>query len=305
MTPLDPPVGGDSASGPRAAQAGRDSTAQDSQPRDSHPEDVASRRRYRRRRGRRKPGEPLRGLFLLPHIVTTAGLFFGFYAIVQAFNNEPFLSALGIILAGFCDAFDGRLARMTKSTSRFGVEYDSIADTVSFAVAPAMLAFSAGNLQVLGRWGWVMAFLFTACASLRLARFNVAPGRYKGRFEGLPSPMAAGMIASSQWFGSLLREWGFRVDVPEVFIAGCTAALGLLMVSSIPYRSFKELDLRHSYGALVFVVFAIALIIVEPGVTFFAIGLAYVLSGPIGWLWRRRTGRTLELLEEAPAPNEG
>lgn len=300
MTPIDHPADGDSASGQAPTGAGHDSTAAASQQ-----DEMTGRLRYRRRRGRRRRGEPLRGLFLLPHIVTTAGLFFGFYAIVQAFNNQPYLSALGIILAGFCDAFDGRLARMTKSTSRFGLEYDSIADTVSFAVAPAMLAFSAGNLQVLGRWGWVMAFLFTACASLRLARFNVAPGRYKGRFEGLPSPMAAGMIASSQWFGSFLRESGIPVDVPEVFIAGSTAALGLLMVSSIPYRSFKELDLRHSYGALVFVVFAIALVIVEPGVTFFVIGLAYVLSGPIGWLWRRRTGRTLELLEEAPAPNEG
>jgi CDP-diacylglycerol--serine O-phosphatidyltransferase len=258
-------------------------------------------RRYRRRRRARR-GEPLRGLFLLPHIVTTAGLFFGFYAIVQAFNNKPDLSALGIILAGVCDAFDGRLARMTKSTSRFGVEYDSIADTVSFGVAPAMLAFSAGNLQVLGRTGWVMAFLFTACAALRLARFNVAPGRYKGRFEGLPSPMGAGMIASSQWFVSFLRENGVPVDVPEALVACFTAVLGLLMVSAIPYRSFKELDLRHSYGTLVFVVFAIALIIQEPSVTLFGIGLVYVLSGPADWLWRRKTGRSLELLEPPAEP---
>ncbi len=293
MTPVDHPVDGDFAS-----------VAGESQGEAFRPEETAGQRRSRRRRGRRQRGEPPRGLFLLPHIVTTAGLFFGFYAIVQAFNNKPDLSALGIVLAGFCDAFDGRLARLTKSTSRFGVEYDSIADTVSFAVAPAMLAFSAGNLQVLGRTGWVLAFLFTACASLRLARFNVAPGRYKGRFEGLPSPMAAGMVASSQWFVSLLRESGILVNVHEGFIAGSMAVLGLLMVSSIPYRSFKELDLRHSYGALVFVVFAIALIIVEPGVTFFVIALAYVLSGPIGWVWRRRTGRKLELLEEVAEPNE-
>jgi len=274
-------------------------------PRYGSGDEVRGRRRYRRRRPRRKRGEPPRGLFLLPHIVTTAGLFFGFYAIVQAFNGKPWFAALGIILAGFCDAFDGRLARMTKSTSRFGVEYDSIADTVSFAVAPAMLAFSSGNLQVLGRTGWVMAFLYTACASLRLARFNVAPGRYKGRFEGLPSPMAAGMIASSQWFVTFLAELGYPVEVPEAFIAGSIAILGLLMVSSIPYRSFKELDLRHSYTALVFVVFAIALVIVEPGVTFFAIGLAYVMSGPVGWLWRRRTGRELELLDETAQPHQG
>jgi hypothetical protein len=112
---------------------------------------------YHRRR--REHGEPHRGWFVLPHLVTTAGLFFGFYAIVQAFNDKPDLAALGIVLAAVCDAFDGRLARLTRSTSRFGLEYDSIADTVSFGVAPAMLAFSAGHLQVLGRTGWVMAFV--------------------------------------------------------------------------------------------------------------------------------------------------
>ena len=264
-------------------------------------------RRERRRRRKREAGEPPRGLFLLPHLVTTGGLFFGFYAIVQAFNAKPDLAALGIVLAGVCDAIDGRLARMTKSTSRFGVEYDSIADTVSFGVAPAMLAFSAGNLQVLGRTGWVMAFLFTACAALRLARFNVAPGRYKGRFEGLPSPAGAGMVASTQWFGGFLRGQGVDFVVPEAFIAGGMAVLGLLMVSAIPYRSFKELDLRHSYGTLVFVVFAIALIIQEPSVSLFFIGLMYCASGPFEWVWRRYKGQSLEELDEpSPAqPNEG
>ena len=262
---------------------------------------------YRRQRDRSERGDAPRGLFLLPHLVTTSGLFFGFYAIVQAFNDKPDLAALGIVLAAVCDAFDGRLARLTRSTSRFGLEYDSIADTVSFGVAPAMLAFSAGDLQALGRTGWVMAFLFTACAALRLARFNVASGRYRGRFEGLPSPAGAAMVATTVWFVAFLREFGLELlVVPAAFIAAGTATLGLLMVSAIPYRSFKEIDLRHSYGTLVLMVFAIALIIHEPSVTLFVISLAYCVSGPVEWLWRRHTGRVLELSEPTPPqPNEG
>jgi CDP-diacylglycerol--serine O-phosphatidyltransferase len=261
---------------------------------------------FRRRRRRSERGGPPRGLFVLPHVVTTSGLFFGFYAIVQAFNDKPDLAALGIVLAGICDAFDGRLARLTHSTSRFGLEYDSIADTVSFGVAPAMLAFSAGHLQVLGRTGWVLAFLFTACAALRLARFNVSPSRYRGRFEGLPSPAAAGMVATTVWFVGFLREFGLDFSVPAGFVAAGTAILGLLMVTAIPYRSFKEIDLRHSYGTLVLMVFVIALIINEPSVTLFAIGLVYCVSGPVEWLWRRHTGSVLELSEPPdPQPSEG
>ncbi len=266
------------------------------------PQPGKTRRRARRRHGDEAAGQPRR-LYLLPHLVTTAGLFFGFYAIVQAFTGRPDRAALGIILAGVCDALDGRLARIARATSRFGAEYDSISDTVSFGVAPAMLAFSAGNLQVLGRAGWVMAFLFTACAALRLARFNVTPARHRGRFEGMPSPAAAGMVASTQWFASFLRDYGIPVAVPESLVAGGVAVLGLLMVSAIPYRSFKEVDLRHSYGTLVMVVFAIALVVQEPSVSLFFIGLLYVFSGPVEWLWRIAVHRPLEELPE-PAASE-
>jgi CDP-diacylglycerol---serine O-phosphatidyltransferase len=219
---------------------------------------------------------------------------------VQSFAGRHDLAALGIVLAALADAIDGRVARMAGAASRFGVEYDSIADIVSFGVAPAMLAFAAGNLQVLGKAGWVMSFMFTVCAALRLARFNVSPGRYKGRFEGMPSPAAALMVATTQWFVSFLREEGrVIVDVPEWMVAASVVALGLLMVSPIPYRSGKELDLRHSFGTLVLVVIALLLVIVEHSVTLFAILVAYVLSGPVDWLWRRHTGATLE--EVAPA----
>jgi CDP-diacylglycerol--serine O-phosphatidyltransferase len=260
---------------------------------DYAPESRPPRRQGRRRRAR---GEPPRGFYLLPHLITTANLSFGFYAIVQAFAGRHDLSALGIILAGVCDALDGRVARLAHATSRFGVEYDSIADTVSFGVAPAMLAFSAGNLQVLGRPGWVMAFLFTVCAALRLARFNVSPGRYRGRFEGMPSPAAAGIVATTQWFVSFLRQNGLQVSAPEIVVALGVVLLGLLMVSPIPYRSFKELDLRHSYGTLVLVVIALLFVIQVPSVTLFTIGIAYTVSGPAEWLWRRYTGEALEEL---------
>ena len=191
------------------------------------------------------------------------------------------------------------------TSSRFGVEYDSIADTVSFAVAPAMLAFAAGNLEILGRTGWVMAFLFTACAALRLARFNVAASQYRGRFEGLPSPAAACMVASATWFGSFMAELGMPLVIPEAFVAGCMAVLGLLMVTAIPYRSGKEMDLRHSYGTLVFVLFVLALVVVEPSVSLFVIGLVYIASGPVEWMWRRRTGNPLEKLEPASEAGSG
>jgi len=267
------------------------------------PETPIEKHHFRRLRRSEHGGPPL-GLFVLPHLVTTAGLFFGFYAIVQAFNGRPDQAARAIILAAVADAIDGRLARLTHSTSRFGLEYDSIADTVSFGVAPAMLAFSAGHLQVIGRTGWVLAFLFTACAALRLARFNVAPGRYRGRFEGLPSPAAAGMVATTVLFVGFLRKLGVELSVHEGFVAAGTAIVGLLMVTAIPYRNFKEIDLRHSYGTMVAMVFAIALVIVQWRVTLFVIFVAYCFSGPVEWLWRRRTGRVLERSEPKPQPAE-
>jgi CDP-diacylglycerol--serine O-phosphatidyltransferase len=255
-------------------------------------------RRFRRRRRRRRDGKPRRGLYLLPHLVTTAGLFFGFWSITHSFHGRYDLAALGIVLAAICDTIDGRVARLARATSRFGMEFDSITDMVCFGVAPAVLAYSAGQLEELGRTGFVMAFLFTACVALRLARFNVAPSRYKGRFEGMPSPAGAGMVAATQWFVSFLREHDVAVAVPESLVAGGVAVLGFLMVSAIPYRSFKELDLRHGFRTLVFVVFAIALIVQEPSITLFVLGLCYVVSGPAEWLYRRITKQPLQKISD-------
>ncbi len=261
-------------------------------------------RGLRRRRRRRRRDEPRRGLYLLPQLFTTGNLFFGFYAIIQSISGEFDRAALGIVLAGVFDGLDGRVARLARSTSRFGGEYDSIADTVSFGVAPAILAYEAGNLAVLGRSGWVMCFLFTACAALRLARFNVSPSRYRGRFEGLPSPAAAGMVAATQWFVSFLREQGIPVIVPEAVVALCATTLGLLMVSAIPYRSFKEIDVRHSYRTVVLMILVLAVVVQEPYVSLFAIGVCYVVAGPLEWLWRMAMRRPLQEMAPPEPPQE-
>jgi CDP-diacylglycerol--serine O-phosphatidyltransferase len=259
------------------------------------------RRRRRRRRGR---GGRRRGVYLLPQLFTTGNLFFGFFSIVHASLGNFDRAALGIVLAVVFDVLDGRVARLANTTSRFGSEYDSIADTVSFGVAPAMLAFWSGNLQALGRTGLVMAFLFTACAALRLARFNVSPGRYKNRFQGLPSPAAAGMVASTQWVVSLVRGEGFAVGAPEAAIAVGIATLGLLMVSSIPYRASKEADVKHPFGTLVLVVLVLAVVAQEPMLSLFVFCAGYVVSGPLEWVWRKLAKRPLPELEVAEPVEE-
>jgi CDP-diacylglycerol--serine O-phosphatidyltransferase len=255
--------------------------------------------RGRRRRRRRGPGARRRGLSLLPHLFTTGNLAAGFYAAVKATSGDLDGAALAIIVAMVFDVLDGRVARIARATSRFGAEYDSIADTVSFGVAPGLLAFHGGTLHELGWTGWVLAFIYVACAGLRLARFNVSPGRYPGRFEGLPSPAAAGLVAATVWLAGFLAEGGLALDPPPALVGLGAALLGLLMVSPIPYRSFKNLELRGSYRATVLMVIGFAVLLSKPSVTFFLMGVAYAASGPVEWWWRRRTGRLLEPLPGA------
>ncbi len=257
-------------------------------------EKMSPRRSRRRRRGRRSRGAV--GTFgsLLPSLLTTCNLAAGFFAIVKASTGDPLTASYAIFVAAVFDMLDGRAARLTGSESRFGAEYDSIADTVSFGLAPAVIAFHSGGLIELKWAGWVMAFVYTACGSLRLARFNVSAGRYRDRFDGLPTPAAAGMVVSTVWFAGFLDGQGLGFTLPPVVAASGLVVLGLLMVSPIPYRSFKEVNVRGSYGATVLMVILTLVLIIEPGVSFFAIGLAYVLSGPLSWWWRRRTGGSLE-----------
>jgi CDP-diacylglycerol--serine O-phosphatidyltransferase len=257
---------------------------------DTAPSPQGRRRRRRRRRKKRQRDFSA----LLPHLLTTGNLAAGFYSITLSASGNLDRAALAIIFAGVCDALDGRVARMANATSKFGAEYDSIADTVSFGVAPALLAFSAGALQELGWTGWVLAFIYAACAALRLTRFNVQPQRYTGRFEGLPSPPAAGMVLSSVWFGGFLRDSGLPLDIPAAVAGVGVALVGLLMVSPIPYRSFKGVRFGGSYPTVVVMVIAFAVILSKPAVTLFIACLLYVGSGPAEWIWRSRTGRVLE-----------
>jgi len=261
----------------------------------------------RPRRRRRKARGDRRGFtHLLPQLLTTGNLAAGFYSITLSASGNLDRAALAIIFAVIFDILDGRMARLAGATSRFGGEYDSIADTVSFGVAPAMLAYSAGALQELGWTGWVLAFLYTACAGLRLARFNVAPARFEGRFEGLPSPAAAGMVLSSVWFSGFLSESGLPLGVPSSLAGIGVALVGLLMVSPIPYRSFKEVRLPRSQSTVVLMVLIFAVILSKPSVTLFLFGVCYVSSGPVEGIWRWRTGRPLVELEDQPlAGDEG
>jgi CDP-diacylglycerol--serine O-phosphatidyltransferase len=251
-------------------------------------------RRRRRRRPRRRKQPDSRGFAsVLPQLLTTGNLAAGFFAIVKASGGEVLVASYAIFVAALFDILDGRAARMTGNVSRFGAEHDSTADTVSSGVAPAVLAFYAGDFTSLGWAGWVMAFIYTACASLRLARYNVTSGRYQGRFDGLPTPAGAGMVVSAVWFKNFLVGPDVGLGLPPIVPALGVTCLGLLMVSPIPYHSFKNVRLGQNYSATVIAVIVSILLLLEPGLNFFLVGLAYVVSGPAGWLYRRRTGREL------------
>lgn len=263
-------------------------------------------RRRRRNRRRRRRTAPDRAGFasLLPHLLTTGNLAAGFYAIIKASDGEVVNASYAIFVAALFDLLDGRAARMTGNVSRFGAEFDSIADTVSFGVAPAVLAFHAGDISSL-RWaGWVMTFAYTACASLRLARFNVSSGRFQGRFDGLPTPAGAGMIVSAVWFKNFLVGPEIGLGLAPLIPAFGVMLLGLLMVSPIPYHSFKNLRFGQSFSGIVIPVMILIVLIIEPGLNFFLVGLAYTLSGPVGIVWRWRTGKTLLPVEQASVEKE-
>ncbi len=264
-----------------------------------------SRRRRRRRRRRRSDPDRVGFASLLPQLLTTANLAAGFYAIIKASGGDVLTASYAIFVAAVFDVLDGRAARMTGNVSRFGAEYDSIADTVSFGVAPAVLAFHAGEISSLGWAGWVMVFAYTACASLRLARFNVSSGRYQGRFDGLPTPAGAGMIVSAVWFKNFLVGPEIGLGLPPIVPALGVMFVGLLMVSPIPYHSFKNLRFGQTYSATVIPVVLSILLILEPELNFFLVGLVYVGSGPAGYLWRRRTGRALLPVDGEDASSSG
>jgi len=242
-----------------------------------------------------------RGIYLLPALLTTGNLFFGFYAIIKAIHGNFFEAGVGIIIAGLFDGLDGRIARLTKTTSQFGTEYDSLADMVSFGLAPAIVLYTWA-LQPFGKLGWLAAFLYTACAALRLARFNVQNDTEEKRwFVGIPSPGAAAVVCTSVlFFGEVGDNPAFR----HMYVPVLISMLALLMVSRVRYRSMKQIDLRspHSSWVLVGIVLAIVVIAAEPVKTLFILAILYAASGPMEevlFMRQRRHARALERLRAA------
>lgn len=228
-----------------------------------------------------------RGIYLLPNLLTTAGIFAGFYAIVAAMKGHFDSAAIAIFVAMLADALDGRVARLMHANTEFGVQYDSLADMVSFGIAPALVLYSWA-LTGLGKFGWLAAFFYAVCVALRLARFNVqVESNDKRFFKGLPCPPAAGLIASMIWVlnGYIQMHVAFSIVVAII-----TVALAALMVSNVRYRSFKEIDFkgRIPFISLFIIILIFVAISIDPPSVLFIIFAVYGLSGPITTLLRLR-----------------
>lgn len=243
-----------------------------------------------------------RGIYLLPNLFTTACLFAGFYAIVAAMNDRFEAAAVAIFVAMVMDSLDGRVARLTNTQSAFGAEYDSLADMVSFGLAPALIAY-VWSLSELGKLGWLAAFVYTAGAALRLARFNTQVGRPDKRyFQGLASPAAAAVVAGLVWVGHDFQFEGRDLSFLTLFV---TVAVGVLMVSNVRYRSFKDLDLKGKvpFMAILIVVLVFVLISTNPAQNLFLVFVAYAFSGPVMTLLSMRRHKA-ERQAQTGAPHD-
>ena len=226
-----------------------------------------------------------RGIYLLPNLFTTAALFAGFYAIVQAMNLRFDQAAVAIFVAMVLDGLDGRVARLTRTQSAFGAEYDSLSDMVSFGAAPALIVYEWA-LKGMGKLGWIAAFVYVAGAALRLARFNtmleVADKRW---FTGMPSPAAAALVAGLVW---IIDDYNIDPITLKWWVWIVTVFAGLTMVSNVPYYAFKTINLKKSVPFLAIFVFVlvIALLSYQPAIVLFAAFVAYALSGYIASSWR-------------------
>ena len=240
-----------------------------------------------------------KGIYILPNLFTLAALFGGFYAIVMAMNGRFDMAAVGVFCAMVLDSLDGRVARMTNTQSAFGEQMDSLSDMVSFGAAPALIAYMWA-LQGLGRWGWIAAFVYCACAALRLARFNVNTGVVDKRyFQGLPSPAAAALVMGFIW---LLTEAGVRPGQGSVALSwtqvtwvtfGFTLYAGLTMVTNVPFYSFKDLHMKRSvpFAAIVLIALGIAIVNIHPPTVLFGVFVLYGLSGYVVYAWRKAKGQ--------------
>jgi CDP-diacylglycerol--serine O-phosphatidyltransferase len=220
-----------------------------------------------------------KGIYILPNLFTSFNLFCGFYAIISSINGKYTAAAIAVLIAVLFDVLDGKVARATNTTSRFGVEYDSLADLVSFGLAPGIMIY-LWALKPFGRLGWLAAFLFMACGALRLARFNAQAGTSNSDyFTGLPIPAAAAMSATTLL---LYRKLGMGGDENPVLILAMLYILSFLMVSTLKYYSFKKPGLfsRTNFNVLVTALLILIFIAAQPSVALFLIGLAFVISGP-------------------------
>jgi len=230
-----------------------------------------------------------KGIYVLPNLFTLAALFGGFYAIVMAINGRFDLAAIGIFCAMVLDSLDGRVARMTNTQSAFGEQMDSLSDMVSFGAAPALISY-VWALQSLGRWGWIAAFVYCACAALRLARFNVNTAVVDKRyFQGLPSPAAAALVAGFIWLMTDLGVKGPSVAWPMFALA---LYAGLTMVTNVPFYSFKDLHMKRSVPFVVIVLIAlgIAIVNIDPPIVMFSVFVVYGFSGYAIYVWRKTKG---------------
>lgn len=236
-----------------------------------------------------------KGIYILPNLFTLAALFGGFYAVVMAVNGRFDLAAVGVFCAMILDSLDGRVARMTNTQSAFGEQMDSLSDMVSFGAAPALISY-VWALKGLGRWGWIAAFVYCACAALRLARFNVNTGVVDKRyFQGLPSPAAAAVIAGFIW---LMTESGVKgtdalwgVPIPWITF-GLALYTGLTMVTNVPFYSFKDLSMKRSvpFAVIVLIALIIAVVNIDPPTVLFLVFVIYGLSGYVVYGWRKTQG---------------
>ena len=233
--------------------------------------------------------KPRKGIYMLPNLVTLAALFGGFYAIVMAMNERFDLAAMGVFCAMILDAMDGRVARMTNTQSAFGEQMDSLSDMVSFGAAPALIAYEWA-LKGLGRWGWIAAFLYCACAALRLARFNVNTQVVDRRyFQGLPSPAAAAVLTGFIW---VINDAGVSGEQVSWVMFALSLLAGLTMVTNAPFYSFKDVQMKKSvpFATIVFLALLIAIINIHPPIVLFSLFVAYALSGYVIYAWRKAKG---------------
>ncbi len=251
----------------------------------------------REKKERRKRERMRKGIYILPNLFTSASLFCGFFALLRTLQEDFHNAAIFIILSGVLDGMDGRIARYTNTTTRFGVEYDSLADVIAFCLVPGIVVF-AWALEPFGRWGWLAAFLFVICGALRLARFNIQINTVESRyFSGLPTPAAALLIATVILVYYKLGDIGVSRHFP-VLIA--TYVLAFLMVSTIKYYGFKDIDLfrRKPFHWLVIAVMLLIVIALEPEYTLLGLFLIYVISGPIVTVILRRRRPPKPTLQE-------